>query len=569
LIDFPSQFPPADITVNITAAQPLIYESDLALKLTVKNNGPGAAEAMVVNMPILQFAEPVGCSADGYVICGLGVAFVPKLNSGESTSIEFRYDYGTVAPAAGRVGVFPLSADANVMNNFASFELPVVTGSQAQIFAEEPGLTYFRSDYLGSCKTQEPECSEIYTAAPTVTVTVPTPQWWHGNWWHFDSWVDGSRQNPRTFDGTNGISLFTGKMLFHPERAIGTKPSSLDFVALPGKAPQAVSIALYSTVPLSNLTVGKPVASWLTLTGPQPNPQDPGSMTVTGTANASGLRPGYYTTTFNATVIASGQPSSTVPISASLRILSEAPKISAGGIVNAASFQPGPISGSEILTIFGSGLGPDQPQGGRTPAAGELPTTLGGTRVLLNDQPLPLLYVQNNEISAIAISDIVGNEHLTMSIEMGGTRAISTTIDTAQFSPAFFTRGSSGSGVLAAVNADGSVNSPSHPAKRGSIVLLYGTGLSGSELVPIDACLRDLFSSNLLGLAGAPVEVDIGGKVADVLYAGTIPGEVCAVQQLDVAVPEDSDVGPAVPVTLRLLGFNAFVAQDNVTLAIE
>jgi uncharacterized protein (TIGR03437 family) len=57
--------------------------------------------------------------------------------------------------------------------------------------------------------------------------------------------------------------------------------------------------------------------------------------------------------------------------------------------------------------------------------------------------------------------------------------------------------------LFVAVNDDGSVNSAEHPAERGSVLVLYGTGQ---------------------GVEASPVDVRIGGYQCDVLYNGPVAG---------------------------------------------
>ena len=69
--------------------------------------------------------------------------------------------------------------------------------------------------------------------------------------------------------------------------------------------------------------------------------------------------------------------------------------------------------------------------------------------------------------------------------------------------------------LFAAVNEDGSVNTPSNAAARGSILVLYGTGQ---------------------GLLAPPVTVSIAGYAADVLYSGPVSG-FAGLWQVNARVP--------------------------------
>jgi uncharacterized protein (TIGR03437 family) len=105
-----------------------------------------------------------------------------------------------------------------------------------------------------------------------------------------------------------------------------------------------------------------------------------------------------------------------------------------------------------------------------------------------------------------------------------------------------FTLDSSGTGNLAAVLEDGSINSASNPARRGSIVALWGTGF-----------------------ASGPVTAAIGGQAAEVLYAAQAPGAVMGLFQINVRIPAEAPAGDRVSVWL---GGKAGTGQSGVVIAV-
>ena len=80
----------------------------------------------------------------------------------------------------------------------------------------------------------------------------------------------------------------------------------------------------------------------------------------------------------------------------------------------------------------------------------------------------------------------------------------------------------------------GEVATWDNPAVAGAVLEIYGTGLGdgSSRLVP---------------------DVTIGGRRAEVLFVGNIPG-LTRVNQVNVRVPGGVAPGPAVPVRLISLG---------------
>jgi len=101
-----------------------------------------------------------------------------------------------------------------------------------------------------------------------------------------------------------------------------------------------------------------------------------------------------------------------------------------------------------------------------------------------------------------------------------------------------------GRGNARARNADGTANSPQHPAARGSVVTLHATGL---------------------GLSDLPVEVHIGGRPAEVIstqVSGTRTGEI----EVQVRVPATVEAAAFQPVVLHI---GNFFSQPGIGLAIQ
>ena len=126
---------------------------------------------------------------------------------------------------------------------------------------------------------------------------------------------------------------------------------------------------------------------------------------------------------------------------------------------------------------------------------------------------------------------------------------------------ALFTLDQSGQGQAAVLNQDGTINSPSNPAERGSIMVFFGTG-QGLTTPQWD---EDDLSPNPLPKPLNEVVVSIGGKDADVLYAGAAPG-LAALIQVNAVVPTDVKPGAAVPVVVAI-GKNK--SQERVTVSVK
>ncbi len=101
---------------------------------------------------------------------------------------------------------------------------------------------------------------------------------------------------------------------------------------------------------------------------------------------------------------------------------------------------------------------------------------------------------------------------------------------------------SSGSGQGAILNQDNSINSASNPAKRNSIVILFGTGEGQTDPPGVNGQL----ALTTYPKPKLPITVKINGIAAEVLYYGAAPTLVAGVVQLNVKIPSGVPDGDAI-----------------------
>jgi len=225
------------------------------------------------------------------------------------------------------------------------------------------------------------------------------------------------------------------------------------------------------------------------------------------------------------------------------------PSILRDCVVNAASYLGGGVAPGEIVTIFGAAMGPSQTVPLSLTADQRLDTTLAGARILFNGAPAPLMYVSDKQSSAIVPYAVAGRTSVDVQVEYQGVQSDVMTVPVLPSRPGIFSLDGSGQGLLAILNEDGSVNSPSNPAARGSIVTIYATG--GGEHDPAVADGQIL--SNVLPRVSLPIslsfdngpEYDVNAD-GEVLYAGGSPGSVAGLLQINVRVPLGALAGKAV-----------------------
>ena len=234
-------------------------------------------------------------------------------------------------------------------------------------------------------------------------------------------------------------------------------------------------------------------------------------------------------------------------VAGELRVEVDAPvfSLSAGGVLNAASLLPGPVSPGMLITLLGSEIGPE---GEHVPDGSPSSDSLAGTRVLFDGIEAPLLYASSDQINLVAPFEIDGRKETSVQVLRGDSVAASLVIPVAPTAPAIFTALGSGVGQASALNEDGSVNAASNPADRGSILVFFATGGGRTNPVSVDADI----ATAPLPRPIEPVGVKIGGTDAEVVYAGAAPGLVAGVIQVNCRVPVSVEPGAAVPVELKI-----------------
>lgn len=246
----------------------------------------------------------------------------------------------------------------------------------------------------------------------------------------------------------------------------------------------------------------------------------------------------------------------------SVSIAGSGPSIAA--VANAASWTKGALAPGEIVVIGGAGMGGPSLTTLQITAGGQVATTLDGTRVLFDGIPAPLIYSSQGQVSAIVPYEIAAQKQTALQVEYLGNASAPFPLPVAASAPGLFTADASGSGQGAIVNQDGTMNGPNNPALRGSIISIYGTGdgqtLPGGKDGIIIGAPSDLRYTLL------PVNASIGGQNADVIYAGSVGGQVAGMFQANVRVPSAVGPGSTVPVILTIGANNS---QTGVTVAIQ
>jgi uncharacterized protein (TIGR03437 family) len=225
--------------------------------------------------------------------------------------------------------------------------------------------------------------------------------------------------------------------------------------------------------------------------------------------------------------------------------ISQQPAALFGCPENLASSVQG-LSPGEIFVITGTWIGPAQALAGVPDATGIYPTSLGGFQVLFNSTPAPLLYMQANEIHAVAPYT---TGPVTISVQ-NGNQTVSV-LDTSQgeWNPGIFSLNGQG----AIINDDGTVNTPANPAKLGTYVSVYSTGM-GNPLYPVTYGAVTPIPPPYDPIELVYYSMTFAGVPGNVLWAGAAPEIIEGVTQVNVTLPASLPAGTnlsAVPVVLN------------------
>ncbi|MBI3694361.1 MAG: pre-peptidase C-terminal domain-containing protein [Acidobacteria bacterium] len=215
-------------------------------------------------------------------------------------------------------------------------------------------------------------------------------------------------------------------------------------------------------------------------------------------------------------------------------------------MVNAASFSSGPIAPGEIVSIFGSAIGPAQGVSGRLNLAGRVDTLIAGTVVTFDGIPAPLYFVRGDQINAQVPYTVEGRTTTQVRVIRQGRVSNALPVSVAASAPGLFV--SSGASDRAFVlNQDGSLNAPANPAAAGTIIILFGTGEGQTS----PASAEGVLSVAPIPRPALEVSVQISGRPAEVLFAGTAPG-FAGLLQVNARVPQGVAAGDQAPVVLTV-----------------
>jgi uncharacterized protein (TIGR03437 family) len=227
-----------------------------------------------------------------------------------------------------------------------------------------------------------------------------------------------------------------------------------------------------------------------------------------------------------------------------------APYYTAASIVNAADNKSGALAPNTIGTIYGTNLAYSTAQlTANSIVGGALPIWLGAseTTVIINNTPAALYYASPGQINFLVPPDLLPGP-ATLYVDVDGSYAVDGLVK--------LTLGRAAPGLFQldpqnaiATLPDGSVLTPSSPAKPGDIVLLWATGL-GETTPPADGFQIPTAAAPLI--AGANLSILLDGTPVDpaaIQYAGVAPG-FPGLYQINLKLPVSTGANPEIRLQL-------------------
>jgi uncharacterized protein (TIGR03437 family) len=219
------------------------------------------------------------------------------------------------------------------------------------------------------------------------------------------------------------------------------------------------------------------------------------------------------------------------------------------GIVNAATGDPGPIAPGEMIMVYTTGVNLASSARTQLDSSGKVSTSIADVRLFFDGTQAPLLSVNNGQVGAVVPFDVDGKANVQVRLEYQGVPSQTVSMGAVSTSPGIFTQDGSPSGVGLIYNSDFTLNSKENPAAEGSEVTIYWTGGGQTDPGGVDGRVELM----PLSRPKASVNVAIGGKAADLSFAGGTPygwaGLLMANAKVPAGIAGDDPVSAPVVIT--------------------
>ncbi len=347
-------------------------------------------------------------------------------------------------------------------------------------------------------------------------------------------------------------------------QAITATPATLAFNYVVGTAvpaaQQVQAVTTGSSISLSAAASTKDGANWLSVTPASGN--TPATLSVA--VSPQTLTAGTYTGSI--TITSSSATQAIVPVTLTVVTIPQ-PVIVA--VKNAASYVSGGVSPGELVLVGGTGVGPATVVFGQLTAQGTLATTAGGVQVMFDGTPAPVYYALANQTAVFVPYEVAGRPTTSITVVYQGVVSAPLVYNVVAAVPGIFTQNQQGSGPGSILNQDNSINGPNSGAAKSSYVAVYMTGEGQTSPSGVTGAVTPVNGSGLKKPVLA-VAATVGGLPATIAYAGSAPGDVNGVMQVNLQIPANAVSGPQpVVITFSSPGSATLSTQAGVTVQVQ
>lgn len=215
-----------------------------------------------------------------------------------------------------------------------------------------------------------------------------------------------------------------------------------------------------------------------------------------------------------------------------------------GAIANAAGGPASPVSPGQLMALYLEQMGPSPDQAATLDPTGRLPKELGGTRVLFDGQPAPILYAGQYQINVQVPKSLEPGRETRIQVFYNGVPSNRIQVSVVTAAPELFHDPRTRTAI--ALNENGTRNTAAEPAAQGAIVVLFATGTGtttpgGEDGTPAKAPHPILTN---------PIQLKANGREAEILFAGEVPGFI-GLTQINARLPNPLPSGQ-VPLELQI-----------------
>ena len=259
-------------------------------------------------------------------------------------------------------------------------------------------------------------------------------------------------------------------------------------------------------------------------------PAQPGTTTITFTAQRAGLTSAMLSFTVSAVASPNG---------------TQLPVLFSDGVVEGAGFTPKrPLAPGSIVSLFGSRLAPQLATSLQVP----LNTTLAGTSVQIGNLSAPLYYVSDSQINAQVPFEVVPGSSVSIVVTSNGLVTAPQNYLIAPAEPGIFVAGNNAAVLVNDSSGTPHLVTPDNPAHIGDVLQIFANGLGNTNPAAATGAASPSFST-----VTNPVQVSVAGVDAPVVYQGLAPGFV-GLYQVNATLSAGVPGGDSVPIVITQNG---------------